>query len=163
MTKKCKFKYAGAMALGMHDALVEITGIIAGLAFSIDGRRIIIMTGIIAAIAAALSMAAANYMAQRTERNPDAMTCAIYTGIIYITVSAALLFPFCIISNRIWAMIAMAAVAVMIIFAFNWWIGKINSRPWGRAFVEMLTVCAGVVVASLLIGQLAKHFLGVAI
>ena len=66
MTKKCNFRYTGDLVLGMHDALVEITGIIAGLTFAIENNRVIVMTGIIASVAASLSMAAANYMAQRT-------------------------------------------------------------------------------------------------
>ena len=69
MKQKCNFKYTGAMVLGMHDALVELSGIIAGLTFAIETSRIIIMTGAIAAVAASLSMAAANYMAQRADGN----------------------------------------------------------------------------------------------
>ena len=63
------------MVLGMHDALVEITGIIAGLTFAVESRRVIVMTGAIAAVAASLSMAAANYMAQRADKKPDAFIC----------------------------------------------------------------------------------------
>jgi len=90
------------MVLGMHDALVELSGIIAGLTFAIETSRIIIMTGAIAAVAASLSMAAANYMAQRADGNRDAAVCAAYTGAMYIGTSAALLLPFCIIGNVIY-------------------------------------------------------------
>jgi len=163
MTKTHKFKYTGAMVLGMHDALVEITGIIAGLAFAIDSRRVIIMTAAIAAVAASLSMAAANYMAQRAEDRADAGICAAYTGAMYIGTSAALMLPFLLIRNRLWAIGAMVAVVVAIIWLFNWRIGRANGRPWGRKFLEMFLVCAGVSIASFIIGQAAKFFLGVQI
>ncbi len=163
MKQKCNFKYTGAMVLGMHDALVELSGIIAGLTFAIETSRIIIMTGAIAAVAASLSMAAANYMAQRADGNRDAAVCAAYTGAMYIGTSAALLLPFCIIGNRFWALGAMGAVVVGVVLLFNWYIGAKNHRPWGRAFWEMLGVCVGVSVASFTIGQAAKYFLGVTI
>lgn len=151
------------MVLGMHDALVELTGIIAGLTFAIESLRIIVMTGAVAAVAASLSMAAANYMAQRTDGNSDAIVCAMYTGATYIATSVALLIPFCIIPNRFWALSTMAAIAVAIIFTFNYTVGKITGRPWRGAFIEMLGVCLGVSTASFIIGQAAKYFLGVTI
>ncbi|MDE6478244.1 MAG: VIT1/CCC1 transporter family protein [Alphaproteobacteria bacterium] len=163
MTKKCNFKYTGAMVLGMHDALVEISGIIAGLTFAIASQRVIIMTGAIAAVAASLSMSAANYMAQRADGNPNAAVCAAYTGMMYIATSMALLAPFCVIRNRFWAVGVMCAVVVGVVLIFNWYIGKKNRRPWHRAFWQMLGVCLGVSGASFLIGQAAKYFLGVTI
>lgn len=161
MKKKCGFQYAGAMVLGMHDALVEITGIIAGLAFAVDSRRVIVMTACIAAVAASLSMAAANYMAERTQNNPNAFICALYTGTMYIITSAAIILPFCIIKNHGIAIAAMATIAIGIIFIFNLFIGRTGQRSFGERFFEMLLVCAGVSVASFIIGQLAKYFLGV--
>lgn len=151
------------MVLGMHDALVELTGIIAGLTFAIESNRVIIMTGAIAAVAASLSMAAANYMAQRADNNPNAKICAVYTGAMYIATSVALLIPFCLLSNRFWALALMGAIAVAVIFIFNYAVGKINKRPWRRAFMEMLCVCMGVAAASFVIGQAAKYFLGITI
>ncbi len=163
MIKKCKFEYAGAMVLGMHDALVEITGILAGLAFAIDSRRTIIMTAAIAAVAASLSMAAANYMAERTQSNKNAFICAIYTGIMYVSTSAAVILPFCLIHNRFWALTTMATIAVTIIFIFNLFVGRDSKRSFVKRFFEMLFVCFGVSIASFAIGQAAKYFLGVQI
>ncbi len=151
------------MVLGMHDALVEITGILAGLAFAIESSRVIIMTGTIAAVAASLSMAAANYMAQRTDKNPDAIRCAIYTGAMYIATSVAIIAPFCVIPNRFWALGAMAVVAVLIILTFNLFISRNDRRMFLPRFAEMLGVCSCVAAASFIIGQAAKYFLGVTI
>lgn len=161
MNKKCSFKYAGAMVLGMHDALVEITGILAGLAFAVDSRRVIVMTGAIPAVAASLSMAAANYMAERTNKNPHAFICAMYTGAMYVVTSAAVILPFCLIPNRGWALGIMGLIAVGIIFIFNLIIGRDGARSFIERFTEMLAVCVGVSVTSFAIGQAAKFFLGV--
>lgn len=151
----------GALVLGMHDALVEISGIIAGLTFAFADRRIIIMTAAIAAIAASLSMAAANYQANRADKNPHAAQCAMYTGIMYVTTSALLILPFGIFLNRFWALGVMGINATMIIFIFNCIIGHCDKRPFMRNFLEMFGICVGVAIASFMIGAVAKHFLGI--
>ena len=161
MKKKKCFQYTGALVLGMHDALVELSGIIAGLTFAIEDRRIIIMTGAIAAVAASLSMAAANYQAQRADNNPAALTAAFYTGLMYVTTSAMLIFPFTVIPNRFWALGMMGMIAVLIIFGFNCAMGYATGRPFIKRFVEMLSICVGVSIASFIIGGAAKYFMGV--
>ncbi len=163
MKKKKCFQYTGALVLGMHDALVELSGIIAGLTFAIEDRRIIIMTGAIAAVAASLSMAAANYQAQRADNNPCAGMAAFYTGVMYVATSAMLIFPFTIIPNRFWALAIMALFAVLIIFGFNCAMGYATRQPFMKRFIEMLTICMGVSVASFAIGLAAKYFMGVTI
>lgn len=158
--QKCKFEYAGAMVLGMHDALVEITGILAGLAFAVESDRTIVMTGIIAAVAASLSMAAACYMAERTKDNSKAARCAMHTGIMYIITSTAVIAPFAMVKNRAAALTAMGLIAIGIIFIFNLILHHKNKRTFLERFFEMLFVCAGVSVASFVIGQATKYFLG---
>lgn len=163
MNNKKNFEYAGALVLGMHDALVEISGIIAGLTFSITDRKIIILTAAIAAVAASLSMAAANYQAQRADKKPTALVAAIYTGIMYTGTSALLIMPFTIITNRFIALAMMAVVAVLIIFGFNCAIGYIQKEPFLKRFTEMLAICICVSMASFAIGMAAKYFMGIQI
>lgn len=148
------------MVLGMHDALVSLTGLIAGLAFALADRYSIIMSGIIASVAASLSMTASNYLAEKTNENPTALTAGLYTGLAYMLTCVALIIPFFIIPDRLWALMMTFAVAIFIIFAFNWFAGRINGHPWARRAFEMLGVCAGVSVAAFIIGQAAKYFLG---
>lgn len=145
----------------MHDALVELGGIIAGLTFAIDSRRIIVMTGLIAAVAASLSMAAANYQAERCENNPHALRAAMYTGIMYVGTSAMLIFPYTVIANKFWALTMMGLIAALIIFGFNCAIGRDTGRPFIKRFTEMLAICFGVAIVSFFIGGAARHFLGV--
>lgn len=163
MKKQKTFKYAGALVLGMHDALVELSGLIAGLTFAIDDSQVIILTATIAAAAASLSMAAANFQAERTKENPNALKCAVYTGIMYVGTCAMLILPFVIIPNRFSALVVMAIFAVLIIFGFNCIIGMCMRRPFFKRFVEMLATCTGVATAAFIIGQLARKFLGVQI
>lgn len=54
-----------SVILGMHDAIVSLTGLIAGLFFASVETNIIVISCIISSISASLSMGAANYLATR--------------------------------------------------------------------------------------------------
>ena len=67
-----RLNYVGAMVLGLNDALVELTGTIAGMTFVLMNTTLIAMAGIITGVSATLSMAASNYLAERADGNPNA-------------------------------------------------------------------------------------------
>lgn len=159
---KQKFSPA-AIVLGMHDALVSQTGIIAGLAFALADRYLIIMTGIISAVAAGLSMAASNYLAQKTADNMHAIRDGIVTGITYMGVSTLLLVPFVMIKNVRTAMVYAFIIAIIIILVCNWGIYKTGGKHFWRHALEMLAICAGVSIMAFIIGEFAKHALGITI
>lgn len=156
-------KFTGALVLGMHDALVSQTGIIAGLAFSMADARLIILTSIVSAIVAGFSMGAASYLAHRADGRPDALASGLCTGGIYMLTSGLLIAPFGIFANRIHAFIGTVVVAVGIIAIFNFCIARIKRAPFMPRFLEMLWICAGVSIIAFLIGMMAKHFLGIAV
>ena len=158
---KDRLKYTGAMVLGLHDALVSQTGIIAGLAFALADNRLIVLTGVIAAVAASLSMAASNYLACKTDENPNAIAAGIYTGITYLITAALLIAPFAIFSDRLYALILTFAITVSVIFLFNLCISRARGQPFLRRFLEMLAICFTVSIVAFGIGQAARHFLGI--
>ena len=62
-----RLSYVGAMILGMNDAIVEITGTLAGLTLAMQNTRLIALSGLITGVAATLSMAASEYLAERSD------------------------------------------------------------------------------------------------
>ena len=52
-----RLSYVGSMVLGMNDAMVEMTGTLAGLTLAMQNTRLIALSGLITGIAATLSMA----------------------------------------------------------------------------------------------------------
>ena len=161
MVRKDKFNSAGAIVLGMHDALVSLTGLIAGLAVAMADRYVIILTAVIASVTASLSMGASNYLAVRTDGGRRAFISALYTGVAYMATCAVLIVPFFVFENRAVEMVLMFAIAVAEIFGFNYYLGRVNHRPDMRKFLGMLGVCAGVSVIAFLIGLGANKYLGV--
>ncbi len=158
-----RLQYVGSMVLGLNDALVELTGTIAGLSFALQNTRVVALSGIITGISATLSMAASNYLAERADGNPNAAKSSVYTGIAYLITVALLVLPYLLLPDSLWALAlaAMIAVMVLVILGFNYYVSVAKSVPFRRRFVEMVSISLGVAVIAFLIGLLAKALLGV--
>lgn len=51
-----RLRYTGSTVLGLNDALMELTGVLAGLTLALRDTKLIVLTGAITGIAAVLSM-----------------------------------------------------------------------------------------------------------
>ncbi len=158
-----RLQYVGAMVLGLNDALVELTGTIAGLSFALQNTRIVALSGIITGISATLSMAASNYLAERADGNENALKSSVYTGVAYLITVALLVLPYLLLPDTLWmvALVAMIGIVVLVILAFNYYISVAKTLPFRRRFTEMVSISLGVAVIAFLIGLLAKALLGV--
>ncbi len=156
--------YIGSMVLGLNDAIVELTGTLAGLTFAIQKTSIVALSGIITGIAAAFSMAASNYLAEKAdEKGKKPLKSAAYTGIAYLVTVFLLTFPFLINSNPFIALIFSVINAVLIIAIFNFFIYIVKEESFKKNFLEMLGISFGVVILSFLVGFIARKFLGIEI
>jgi VIT1/CCC1 family predicted Fe2+/Mn2+ transporter len=153
-----------SLVLGMHDALVSTLGLVTGLAFADATQYIIILTGIIAAVSAGLSMTASEYLSQKAGGNSTtAMWRGVMTGIAYVFTSALLLVPFVLFRNPFVAVSATYIVGVAIIFGFNYLKSKMNAQKFLPAFIEMLVVCFVVTTVAFIIGESARILFGISI
>ena len=158
-----RLKYVGAVVLGLNDALVELTGTIAGLTFALLDNRLVMLAGIITGVSATLSMAASNYLAERADGNPRALKASCYTGVAYLITVALLVLPYALFPPHrpMEALSSMLAVVLLVIFSFNYYISIAKSLPFKKRFVEMAAISLSVAAIAFAIGQLAKHFLGI--
>ncbi|MDR3215367.1 MAG: VIT1/CCC1 family protein [Bacilli bacterium] len=124
MLNEERLNYVGSIVLGLNDALVELTGTIAGLTFAFSNNQLVALSGIITGIAATLSMAASNYLAQKAEGNTDAFKSSLYTGIAYLITVVLLVIPYLVLPNNMYlqALLIMIAIVIMIILIFNYYI-----------------------------------------
>lgn len=96
--------YMSAVVLGLNDALVEFTGALAGYTFALQHPKLVALTGGITGIAAALSMAASEYLSTRADNDgKNAVKASVYTGIAYLITVIALILPFVLMQNVYWA------------------------------------------------------------
>jgi VIT1/CCC1 family predicted Fe2+/Mn2+ transporter len=159
-----KLSYTSSVVLGLNDALVELTGALAGFTLSIQNSRIIALMGLITGISASLSLAASEYLSIKSEANAEvqqrAVKSALHTGIAYIFTVIALIIPYFLIFNYIASLITTIVIAITIIFIFNFYISVANDYNFKRRFIEMAGISIGVASLSFIIGYLVKTFLG---
>ncbi|MBR4888057.1 MAG: VIT1/CCC1 transporter family protein [Clostridia bacterium] len=158
-----RLQYVGSMVLGLNDALVELTGSLAGFAFALQNNRLIALSGLIVGISATFSMASSEFLAARSEGRSDALKACSYTGIAYLLTVIALIAPYLLFSvtQFIPALLCMLAVVVFIIAGFTYYTSVAQDQPFWKRFAEMAGISISVAVVSFVVGILAKQFLGV--
>ncbi len=159
MIKEEKLNYAGSIVLGLNDALVELTGALAGFTFAIQNSRLIAIMGFITGIAATLSMAASEFLSRRQEGSKyTAFKSCLYTGTAYLITVILLIIPFFIFSNPFFNLAIMMGTAILIILAFNYYISVAKDLPFRQRFLEMAIISISVATLSFGIGWAMKTF-----
>ena len=160
-----RLQYAGSVVLGLNDALVELTGALAGLTLALQNVELIALTGLITGVAASLSMAASEYLATRSEKNTDKhpVRAAIYTGIAYISTVTILILPYLLFENYFLDLALALIAGVVIIAVFNYYISVAQDESFKDRFIEMAGLSLSVAAFSFGIGYLIRIFLGVEI
>ena len=156
-----RLKYVGSIVLGLNDALVELTGALAGFTIAFQDTKLIGLTGLITGISASFSMAASEYLATRHEGGEDAVKSSLYTGVAYVFTVIFLILPFTVITNPFVALGTTMGIAVMIIWGFNFYIAVAKGYNFKVRFIEMSAISLGVATLSFLIGILIKKFIGI--
>ena len=158
-----RLQYVGSMVLGLNDALVELTGSLAGFTFAMQNTRLIALSGLIIGISATFSMASSEFLAARSEGRDDALKSCTYTGIAYLITVILLVTPYLIFGNEqfMLALICMLVVVVLIIAGFTYYTSVAQDQPFKSRFLEMAVISISVAVISFFVGVLAKKFLGV--
>lgn len=157
MTKK--FDSKSSIILGMHDAIVSLTGLIAGLYFAFTNTNIIIISCIISSITASISMGAANYLAVKSTNRESALKSAIYTFCAYMLTCILLVLPFFIIKDHAATLISVVFIAILIIFLFNLFF--YHGKTFYKHFFEMLSICTIVSIVAFFIGEIASQIFGI--
>jgi VIT1/CCC1 family predicted Fe2+/Mn2+ transporter len=157
-------RYTGSMVLGLNDALVELTGALAGFTLALQDTKLIALTGSITGIAAALSMGASEYLstqAEGTVKNP--LRASLYTFVAYLVTVVLLILPYLFLQNYYMCLICTLALAVVIIALFNYYISVAKGEPFRRRFLQMAGLSLGVAALSFLVGFVLHTFFGIEI
>jgi VIT1/CCC1 family predicted Fe2+/Mn2+ transporter len=159
-----RLQYAGSVVLGLNDALVELTGALAGLTLALQNTNLIALSGLITGIAASLSMAASEYLSTRSEKtSKHPVRAAVYTGIAYITTVTLLILPYLLFDNYYIDLAISLTTAVIIIAVFNYYISVAKGESFRERFIEMAGLSLSVAAFSFVIGYFIRQWLGIEI
>ena len=159
-----RLQYAGSVVLGLNDALVELTGALAGLTLALQNVKLIALSGLITGIAASMSMAASEYLSTRSEKtSKQPVRAAIYTGIAYIITVTLLILPYLLFENYYLDLGIALTTAVIIIAVFNYYISVAKGESFRERFLEMAGLSLSVAAFSFVIGYFIRTWLGIEI
>ncbi|KUG05482.1 nodulin 21-related [hydrocarbon metagenome] len=157
-----RLQYIGSIVLGLNDALVELTGALAGFTFAFQNTRLIALTGLIVGISASFSMASAEYLSNKQENSTRAsLQAAMYTGAAYVVTVVLLILPYLLISNPYISLGVTLLIVLLIIFFFNYYVAVAKDLDFKKRFLEMAAISLGVAGISFLVGVLVKQFFGI--
>lgn len=158
-----RLRYVGSMVLGLNDALVELTGTLAGLTLAMQNTRMIALSGLITGISATLSMASSEFLSAKSEGRKDALKSCVYTGIAYLITVTLLILPYLLFPSDLYlgALGVMLLIVVLIIWGFNYYIAVAKGLNFKRRFGEMALISLGVAALSFVVGLVVKNVLGV--
>ncbi len=158
-----RLQYVGSMVLGLNDALVELTGTLAGLTLAMANTRLIALSGLITGISATLSMASSEFLSAKSEGREDAVKSCTYTGFAYLVTVALLILPYLLFDSQhyLYALFTMLGIVLLIIVVFNYYISVAKGLSFKKRFFEMAGVSLGVAALSFVVGLFVKSVLGI--
>jgi VIT1/CCC1 family predicted Fe2+/Mn2+ transporter len=162
LLKEEKLEYVDSIVLGLNDALVELTGALAGLSLALQNTRLIAIVGLVTGIAAALSMGSSEYLSKKAESSDNnPVKSSLYTGVAYLITVMILIMPFLLVPDYIFALGLSLIAALFIIFLFNYYISVAKSLSFKKRFLEMAGLSMSVALISFGIGWLIRAVFGV--
>ena len=162
MLEEERLNYVGSVVLGLNDALVELTGSLAGWSFALKNTRLIALTGLIMGIAASLSMGASEYLSKKAnEKDEHAFKSSMYTTSSYIITVILLILPYLLFESYMYALTFTIIVAILVILVFNFYVSVAKDLNFKTRFLEMAGISLGVAVLSFLIGIIVRTVFGI--
>jgi len=168
MLNEERLNFVGSIVLGMNDALVELTGALAGLTLAFNDMKIMILSGLVTGLSASFSMAASDYLSARAENDPKALSSAIYTGVTYLITVLLLVLPYLLFVNSVnpavdkWiALGIMLGTVIVIVAAFNYYLSVVKDYSFKKRFIEMAGISIGVAGFAFLVSYLLSLALGI--
>ena len=154
--------YISSMVLGLNDALVELTGALAGFTLALNDNRVVGMAGFITGVAATLSMAASEYLSKKADPSEEhPLKAAVYTGIAYMITVALLLLPYMLLSSPLVALFFCLVIAGLIILGFTYFVSVVRKTSFLHGFREMIGISFSVAAISFLIGWAARAWFNI--
>jgi VIT1/CCC1 family predicted Fe2+/Mn2+ transporter len=153
-----KLKYLSSIVLGLNDALVELTGALAGLTLALQNTRLIAVVGLITGIAASMSMSVSEYLSSKHEiTNKSPLKASLFTGTAYIFTVTLLIAPYLIFDDIIVSFCILITNALLILVIFNFFVAIAKGFSFRKRFFEMAALSLSIAAINFLIGYGIKH------
>lgn len=156
-------KYIGFIALGLTDAIIEVTGVHAGFLGAIASTLIAGVAGLIVGFSASISMGVAAYLKAKSEANLNPLSSAFVTSISYLFSVVLLALPYFLTANMMLAFIVSVVLAVLLNAVFTFYVSVIQERNFKKETLENILLLVGTAVATFLFGEMLNRIFNLSI
>jgi len=148
-----RLKYVSSVVLGLNDALVELTGALAGFTLALQNSRLIGVVGLITGLAGSMSMASSEYLSTKHEEtDKDPFKASVYTGLAYVATVLFLIFPY-FLCKGIFTSLAFTLInALLVMFVFTFYVSMAKGLSFKKRFFEMVGLSLSITAISFFIG-----------
>ena len=158
-----RVKYLGYIALGLADAIVEVTGVHAGFLGATSNTVVAGVAGLIVGFSAALSMAGAAYLQAKHSREESPLVSAAVTGLSYIFSVVVLALPYFLTHAMLLAFAASTAAGLALTAAFTYYSAVVQGKGFAREYAESATLLLATALGSYLFGEALGRLTGIRI
>ncbi len=158
-----RMKYLGYVALGLADAIVEVTGVHAGFLGATSNTVVAGVAGLIVGFSAALSMAGAAYLQAKHGREESPLVSAAVTGLSYIFSVVFLALPYFLTHSMLLAFAASAAAGLLLTGGFTYYSAVAQGKPFLREYAESAGLLLATAAGSYLFGEALGRLTGIRI
>ena len=155
-----RLRYIGFIALGLADAIVEITGVNAGFLGATGNTIAVGLAGLIVGFSAALSMAGAAYLQSKHDARAQPVKNSLATGLAYILTVLILVAPFFLVAHILAAFTASVTASILLTGLFTYYSSVVEDKDFKREFAESLVLLLGIVFASYTLGEVINKYVG---
>ncbi|WP_244403868.1 VIT1/CCC1 transporter family protein [Pyrolobus fumarii] len=156
-----RVKYLGYVALGLADAIIEITGVHAGFLGVTASTIMAGIAGLVVGFSAAISMASAAYLQAKHGEEESPTVSAAITGLSYILSVILLALPYFLIHDMLIGFLASVAIGLALTGSLAYYSAVVQEKPFTREFAENAGLLLGTAIASYIFGQALREVFGV--
>jgi VIT1/CCC1 family predicted Fe2+/Mn2+ transporter len=156
--KDKRLEYVGFIALGLADAIVELTGVNAGFLGVTGSTRAAGISSLIVGFAAAISMGSAAYLQSKQNAQSSPAAAAASTGIAYLIAVLLLALPYFLINGMFFAFAASTLAGFGLLAALTYYSAVVFERKFVPELVEAALLMTGTAVATYLLGAGLNRF-----
>jgi len=154
-------RYLGFVALGLADAIIEITGVHAGFLGVTSSTLIAGIAGLVVGFAAAISMASAAYLQAKHGTSRSPARSAIITGGSYLLTVTVLALPYFILADMLLAFGLSLSLAIVTMAVFTFYGAVISEKSFPREFLISLALVMGTALGTYLFGDFLGTIFGI--
>ncbi|MEM1772653.1 MAG: hypothetical protein QXQ71_02370 [Desulfurococcaceae archaeon] len=158
-----RIRYLSSIALGITDALIELTGIYTGSLGAFANSLSAGLIGLIAGISASISMGVASYTQAKHAGLLKPAVSALYTMIAYFIVALLLALPYFIFTYVLFGFAIMIAICVLIVAYMSFYVSVLHEKNYVKELLENTGLILGIAFALYIIGSVIRQFIGLTI